>query len=168
MKAKSNDSTMYFVRFNVSQYYMCPLNADYNGKTNQSAGYAFAEDVYLDFHILRLTYQKKDGTITHIPVNSVHKDLGGDGTQEKPPEKVNDDAKDDLLGKIKDQFARFGKILSMILGIVVVVLIAVFVVPVAAPIFKAIFDAIGSFFRWIGETFRGASAKRKQRRSGRK
>lgn len=168
MKAKSNDSTMYLVRFNVSQYYMCPLNADYNGKINQSAGYAFAEDVYLDFHILRLSYQKEDGTITHVPVSTVHKDLGGDGTEEKTPEQVNSEARDDLWSKITDRFAQFGKILAMILGIVALVLIVVFVVPVVSPIFKAIFGAIGGVFRWIGEKFRGASAKRKQRRSGRK
>ena len=168
MKAKSNDSTMYLVRFNVSQYYMCPLNADYNGKINQSAGYAFAEDVYLDFHILRLSYQKEDGTITHVPVSTVHKDLGGDGTEEKTPEQVNGEARDDLWSKITDRFAQFGKILAMILGIVALVLIVVFVVPVVSPIFKAIFGAIGGVFRWIGEKFRGASAKRKQRRSGRK
>ena len=168
MKAKSNDSTMYLVRFNVSQYYMCPLNADYNGKINQSAGYAFAEDVYLDFHILRLSYQKEDGTITHVPVSTVHKDLGGDGTEEKTPEQVNSEARDDLWSKITDRFAQFGKILAMILGIVALVLIVVFVVPVVSPIFKAIFGAIGGVFRWIGEKFRGVSAKRKQRRSGRK
>ena len=168
MKAKSNDSTMYLVRFNVSQYYMCPLNADYNGKINQSAGYAFAEDVYLDFHILRLSYQKEDGTITHVPVSTVHKDLGGDGTEEKTPEQVNSEARDDLWSKITDRFAQFGKILALILGIIALVLIVVFVIPVVSPIFKAIFGAVSSVFRWIGEKFKGASAKRKQRRSGRK
>lgn len=171
-KADANDQSMYLVRFNVSQYYQRTLAARFNGKSyndgDESVAYVAEQDIYLNLHVLELTYKNESGVETTVPVTSNHIDCIADLTAEKPPERVNDDAKDDLLGKIKDQFARFGKILAMILGIVAVVLIAVFVVPVAAPIFKAIFDTISNFFRWIGETFRGASAKRKQRRSGRK
>lgn len=171
-KADASDQSMYLVRFNVSQYYQRDLAARFNGKSyndgDESVAYVAEQDIYLNLHALELTYKNESGVKTTVPVTSNHIDCIADLTAEKPPEKVNDDAKDDLLGKIKDQFARFGKIFAMILGIVVVVLIAVFVVPVVSPIFKAIFNTIGNFFRWIGETFRGASAKRKQRRSGRK
>lgn len=171
-KADANDQSMYLVRFNVSQYYQRDLAARFNGKSyndgDGSVAYVAEQDIYLDLHVLELTYKNESGVETTVPVTSNHIDCIADLTAEKSPEKVNDDAKDDLLGKIKDQFAQFGKILAMILGIVAVVLIAVFVVPVASPIFKAIFGAIGSFFRWIGEKFKGISAKRKQRRSGRK
>lgn len=168
MKAKSNDSTMYLVRFNVSQYYMHSLMVDMNGKSYSDIAYMAEEDVYLNLHVLELTYKNELGVKTAIPVSSNHIDCVASITTEKSPEQINQEAGRDLFGALFDKFKQFGKILAMILGIVVVVLIAVFVVPVASPIFKAIFDAIGSFFRWIGETFRGASAKRKQRRSGRK
>ena len=171
-KADASDQSMYLVRFNVSQYYQRDLAARFNGKSyndgDESVAYVAEQDIYLNLHVLELTYKNESGVETSVPVTSNHIDCIADLTAEKPPEKVNDDAKDDLLGKIKDQFARFGKIFALILGIVALVLIAVFVVPVVSPIFKAIFNTIGSFFRWIGETFRGASAKRKQRRSGRK
>lgn len=171
-KADASDQSMYLVRFNVSQYYQRDLAARFNGKSyndgDESVAYVAEQDIYLNLHVLELTYKNESGVKTTVPVTSNHIDCIADLTAEKPPERVNDDAKDDLLGKIKDQFARFGKIFAMILGIVAVVLIAVFVVPVVSPIFKAIFDAIGSFFRWIGKKFKGASAKRKQRRSGRK
>lgn len=168
MKAKSNDSTMYLVRFNVSQYYMHSLMVDMNGKSYSDIAYMAEEDVYLNLHVLELTYKNELGVKTAIPVSSNHIDCVASITTEKSPEQINQEAGRDLFGALFDKFKQFGKILAMILGIVVVVLIAVFVVPVASPIFKAIFDAIGSFFRWIGEKFRGASAKRKQRRSGRK
>ena len=171
-KADASDQSMYLVRFNVSQYYQRDLAARFNGKSyndgDESVAYVAEQDIYLNLHVLELTYKNESGVKTTVPVTSNHIDCIADLTAEKPPEKVNDDAKDDLLGKIKDQFARFGKIFALILGIVAVVLIAVFVVPVVSPIFKAIFNTIGSFFRWIGEKFKGASAKRKQRRSGRK
>lgn len=168
MKAKSNDSTMYLVRFNVSQYYMHSLMVDMNGKSYSDIAYMAEEDVYLNLHVLELTYKNELGVKTAIPVSSNHIDCVASITTEKSPEQINQEAGRDLFGALFDKFKQFGKILAMILGIVVVVLIAVFVVPVASPIFKAIFSAIGSFFRWIGEKFKGASAKRKQRRSGRK
>ena len=168
MKAKSNDSTMYLVRFNVSQYYMHSLMVDMNGKSYSDIAYMAEEDVYLNLHVLELTYKNELGVKTAIPVSSNHIDCVASITTEKPPEQINQEAGRDLFGALFDKFKQFGKILAMILGIVAVVLVAVFVVPVVSPIFKAIFDAIGSFFRWIGEKFKGASAKRKQRRSGRK
>ena len=178
-KSKANDSTMYLVRFNVSQYREVPLQAELNGKwydsNNSQPAYMAEEDVYLNLHVLELTYENELGVKTAIPVTSNHIDCVADITTEKTPEQIDKQAGEELAAKIGrfwdgilDQFKEIGKILALILGIVVLVLIAVFVVPVASPIFKAIFDAIGSFFRWIGETFRGASAKRKQRRSGRK
>ena len=168
MKAKSNDSTMYLVRFNVSQYYMHSLMVDMNGKSYSDIAYMAEEDVYLNLHVLELTYKNELGVKTAIPVSSNHIDCVASITTEKSPEQINQEAGRDLFGALFDKFKQFGKILAMILGIVAVVLIAVFVVPVVSPIFKAIFNTISNFFRWIGETFRGASAKRKQRRSGRK
>lgn len=168
MKAKSNDSTMYLVRFNVSQYYMHSLMVDMNGKSYSDIAYMAEEDVYLNLHVLELTYENELGVKTAIPVTSNHIDCVTSITTEKSPEQINQEAGRDLFGALFDKFKQFGKILAMILGIVAVVLIAVFVVPVVSPIFKAIFGAIGGFFRWIGEKFKGASAKRKQRRSGRK
>lgn len=159
---------MYLVRFNVSQYYMHSLMVDMNGKSYSDIAYMAEEDVYLNLHVLELTYKNELGVKTAIPVSSNHIDCVASITTEKSPEQINQEAGRDLFGALFDKFKQFGKILAMILGIVVVVLIAVFVVPVVSPIFKAIFGAIGGFFRWIGEKFKGASAKRKQRRSGRK
>ena len=171
-KADANDQSMYLVRFNVSQYYQRTLAARFNGKSyndgDESVAYVAEQDIYLNLHVLELTYKNESGVETTVPVTSNHIDCIADLTVEKPPEQINQEAGRDLFGALIDKFKQFGKILAMILGIVAVVLIAVFVVPVASPIFKAIFGAIGSFFRWIGEKFRGASAKRKQRRSGRK
>lgn len=178
-KSKANDSTMYLVRFNVSQYREVPLQAELNGKwydpNNSQPAYMAEEDVYLNLHVLELTYENELGVKTAIPVTSNHIDCVADITTEKTPEQIDKQAGEELAAKIGrfwdgilDKFKEIGKILALIFGIVAVVLIAVFVVPVASPIFKAIFNTIGSFFRWIGETFKGASAKRKQRRSGRK
>ena len=171
-KADANDQSMYLVRFNASQYYQRALAARFNGKSynngDESVAYVAEQDIYLNLHVLELTYQNESGTETVVPVTSNHIDCIADLTVEKPPEQVNQEAGQDLFGDLLDKFKQFGKILAMILGIVAVVLIAVFVVPVVSPIFKAIFGAIGSFFRWIGEKFKGISAKRKQRRSGRK
>lgn len=171
-KADANDQSMYLVRFNVSQYYQRTLAARFNGKSyndgDESVAYVAEQDIYLNLHVLELTYKNESGVETTVPVTSNHIDCIADLTVEKPPEQINQEAGRDLFGALIDKFKQFGKILAMILGIVVVALIAVFVVPVVSPIFKAIFDAIGSFFRWIGEKFKGASAKRKQRRSGRK
>ena len=174
-KSKANDSTMYLVRFNVSQYYMHPLTVDMDGKSYSDIAYMAEEDVYLNLHVLELTYENELGVKTAIPVSSNHIDCVARITTEKTPEQIDKQAGEELAAKIGrfwdgilDKFKEIGKILALILGIVALVLIAVFVVPVVSPIFKAIFNTIGSFFRWIGETFKGASAKRKQRRSGRK
>ena len=171
-KADASDQSMYLVRFNVSQYYQRDLAARFNGKSyndgDESVAYVAEQDIYLNLHVLELTYKNESGVKTTVPVTSNHIDCIADLTVEKPPEQINQEAGRDLFGALFDKFKQFGKILAMILGIVAVVLVAVFVVPVVSPIFKAIFDAIGSFFRWIGEKFRGASAKQKQRRSGRK
>lgn len=171
-KADASDQSMYLVRFNVSQYYQRDLAARFNGKSyndgDESVAYVAEQDIYLNLHVLELTYKNESGVETTVPVTSNHIDCIADLTVEKPPEQINQEAGRDLFGALIDKFKQFGKILAMILGIVAVVLIAVFVVPVASPIFKAIFNAISSFFRWIGEKFKGASAKRKQRRSGRK
>lgn len=174
-KSKANDSTMYLVRFNVSQYYMHPLTVDMDGKSYSDIAYMAEEDVYLNLHVLELTYENELGVKTAIPVSSNHIDCVARITTEKTPEQIDKQAGEELAAKIGrfwdgilDKFKEIGKILALILGIVALVLIAVFVVPVVSPIFKAIFNTIGSFFRWIGEKFKGASAKRKQRRSGRK
>ena len=171
-KADASDQSMYLVRFNVSQYYQRSLAARFNGKSyndgDKSVAYVAEQDIYLNLHVLELTYKNESGVETTVPVTSNHIDCIADLTVEKPPEQINQEAGRDLFGALIDKFKQFGKIFAMILGIVAVVLVAVFVVPVVSPIFKAIFDAIGSFFRWIGEKFRGASAKQKQRRSGRK
>ena len=171
-KANASDQSMYLVRFNVSQYYQRDLAARFNGKSyndgDESVAYVAEQDIYLNLHVLELTYKNESGVETTVPVTSNHIDCIADLTVEKPPEQINQEAGRDLFGALIDKFKQFGKILAMILGIVAVVLIAVFVVPVVSPIFKAIFNAIGNFFRWIGEKFKGASAKRKQRRSGRK
>ncbi len=171
-KADASDQSMYLVRFNVSQYYQRDLAARFNGKSyndgDESVAYVAEQDIYLNLHVLELTYKNESGVETTVPVTSNHIDCIADLTVEKLPEQINQEAGRDLFGALIDKFKQFGKILAMILGIVAVVLIAVFVVPVVSPIFKAIFNAIGNFFRWIGEKFKGASAKRKQRRSGRK
>ena len=166
--AAATDSTMYLVRFNVSQYYMHPLTVDMNGTTYTDIAYMAEQDIYLNLHVLELTYENESGVTTAVPVTSNHIDCVADITVEKTPEQVEQEAKDEFFERLTDLFSRFGKILALILGIVALVLIVVFVVPVVSPIFKAIFGAIGGVFRWIGEKFRGASAKRKQRRSGRK
>lgn len=171
-KADANDQSMYLVRFNVSQYYQRTLAARFNGKSyndgDESVAYVAEQDIYLNLHVLELTYKNESGVETTVPVTSNHIDCIADLTVEKPPEQINQEAGRDLFGALIDKFKQFGKILAMILGIVAVVLIAVFVVPVVSPIFKAIFNAISNFFRWIGEKFKGAAVKRKQRRSGRK
>ncbi len=174
-KSKANDSTMYLVRFNVSQYYEHPLTVDMDGKSYSDIAYMAEEDVYLNLHVLELTYKNELGVETPIPVSSNHIDCVADITQEKTPDQIEKQAGKELAAKIGgfwdgifDKFKEIGKILALILGAVVLVLIAVFVVPVVSPILKTVFGAIGNFFRWIGEKFKGISAKRKQRRSGRK
>ena len=178
-KSKANDSTMYLVRFNVSQYREVPLQAELNGKwydpNDSQPAYMAEQDVYLNLHVLELTYENESGNKTVGPVTSNHIDCIADITNEKDPADINHQAGQELgftIGsfwqKLLDKLSQFGKILALILGIVALVLIAVFVVPVVSPIFKAIFGVIGSVFRWIGEKFKGASAKRKQRRSGRR
>lgn len=156
---------MYLVRFNVSQYLEKPITIEYNGKSYTDAGYFFEEDVYLDYHILELSFESDNETITHVPVVTEGKDLGGDGTVEKDPTDIRDQATTELKESLFDQFK---KILGLILGIAVVILVAVFVVPVIMPLLKTIGHAVGSFFRWIGDKLRGASTKRKQRKNNRK
>lgn len=174
-KSELTDSTMYLVRFNVSDYYMCPLKGVYKNMIASHAGYAFAQDVYLNLHVLELTYENDLGVETVIPVSSNHIDAIADATQEKTPEEINRQARAELGGKlggffdgILDKFKQTGKILGLILGVIVLVLIVVFVVPVVSPIFRLVFGAIGRFFRWIRDKLRGASAKRRQRKSKRK
>ncbi len=174
-KSKANDSTMYLVRFNVSQYYEHPLTVDMDGKSYSDIAYMAEEDVYLNLHVLELTYKNESGVETFVAVSSNHIDCVAAVTTEKTPEQIDKQAGEELAAKIGgfwdgilDKFKEIGKILALILGVVVLVLIAVFVVPVVSPILKTVFGAIGSFFRWIGEKFKGISAKRKQRRSGRK
>lgn len=178
-KSELTDSTMYLVRFNVSQYREIPLSAELNGvwyDTNDSEpAYMAEQDIYLNLHVLELTYENEVGVRTVVPVSSNHIDAVADVTTEKTPDQIAQQTGQELavnLGSfwqsLLDQLGTFGKILGLILGIVVLVLIVVFVVPVVSPIFKAIFGAIGRFFRWIRDKIRGASAKRKQRKNSRK
>lgn len=164
-KSQTDDSTMYLVRFNVSQYLEKPITIEYNGHSYTDAGYFFEEDVYLNYHILELSFESDNETITHVPVVTEGKDFGGDGTVEKDPTDIRDQATTELKESLFDQFK---KILGLILGIAVVILIAVFVVPVIMPLLKTVGNALGSFFRWIGDKLRGASTKRKQRKNNRK
>lgn len=146
-KADASDQSMYLVRFNVSQYYQRSLAARFNGKSyggDNSVAYVAEQDIYLNLHVLELTYKNESGVETTVPVTSNHIDCIADLTAEKPPEQINQEAGRDLFGALIDKFKQFGKILAMILGIVAVVLIVVFVVPVVSPILKAIFGAIGA------------------------
>lgn len=164
-KSQTDDSTMYLVRFNVSQYLEKPVTIEYNGHSYSDAGYFFEEDVYLNYHILELTFESDNETITHVPVVTEGKDFGGDGTVEKDPEDVRDQATTELKESFFDQIK---KILALIFGIAVVILIAVFVVPILMPLLRTIGNAIGSFFRWLRDKLRGASTKWKQRKNKRK
>ena len=178
-KSIANDSTMYLVRFNVSQYRELPLSAELNGnlytKEDMEPAYMAEQDLYLNLHVLELTYENEFGVKTVVPVTSNHIDCIADVTTEKTPENINNQAGQELgwaIGsfwqKLLDKLQDFGKILALILGVVLVVLLAVFVGPIVAPVFKAIFGVIGSFFRWIADKIKGMFAKRKQRKSGKK
>ena len=170
--ATANDQSMYLVRFNVSQYYERPLATKMDGNTygvgDDSIAYMAEEDIYLNLHVLELTYQNESGGLTRVPVESNHIDCIADLTVEKTPLDINKQANKELWSDILEKFKDFGKILALILGVVVAVLLVVFVGPIVAPVFKAIFGAIGSFFRWIADKIKGLFAKRKQRKSGKK
>ena len=141
-KAKSSDSSMYLVRFNVSQYYQEPIGVSYNGysadytDTEYSAYYA-TMDCYLDLHVLQLSFENEIGNVTIVPVSSNHIDCVADVTEEKTPTEIEKQATQELFAPLADWWSNLldnmktiGKVLAVLLGLVVLLLVIRFLTPV--------------------------------------
>ncbi len=161
---KRSDDQMYIVRFNVSDYFKFPIQGTYDGKNFE--GYFAQEDVYLDLHVLELTYENKEGVRTSKAVISNHIDAVGAVTNEKDPEDVKDEANDLLKDQIQagvenagesfwewlKDFLGFGDKdrltqIKRALGFVLTVVLVIFLGPIIFPAIKSFFKAFIDLFK---------------------
>ncbi len=155
------DATTFLARFNVSRYYEESLSYTWRDqlawsmyddwtymalyKIYDNQMYTAQEDVYLDLHVLRLDFESDTGVVSQVEVDSNHINGGGDITDEKDPDQVEDEYRDDALED--DPLADFLKTLAIILGVVLVVLLIVFVGPIVAPFLLVAGQAVWGFFK---------------------
>ncbi len=168
-KAKSSDSTMYLVRFNVSQYRQMPLQASLNGTaydtSNSEPAYMAEQDCYLDLHVLELSFENEIGNVTTVPVSSNHIDCVADVTQEKTPEQIENQATQELFAplvnwwdSLLDNMKTIGKILAVLLGLVLLMFVARLLTPA--------FRGIKNLFQSTKKRFQKNRNKQKSKKQG--
>ena len=151
-RSKTDNSTMFLVRFNVSQFYKTNINVTYEGKETQ--GFLAIEDAYLDLHVLRLDFENKMGVRTQIPVKSNHIDCFAAITNEQDPSDVEKEYRDDFFEDLTDKWSKFFKIVGVILVVIAVIALVAFVGPLVSPSLKAVGENVGEGVRGFGTRMR--------------
>ena len=151
-RSKLEESTMFLVRFNVSQYYETDIHISYDGKTTE--GYLAETDAYLDLHVLRLDFENKMGVRTQIPVKSNHIDCFAGTTNEQDPSDVEKEYRDDFFDDLTDKWSKFFKIFGVILVVIAVIALVAFVGPLVSPSLKAVGENVGEGVRSFGTRMR--------------
>ena len=172
VKSNMNGNTTFLMRFAVTDYYCSNIGVARSGAGNDmdatQGNYYFEKEIFLDFDILTLTWERANGTRTVLPVKASPIDITGNPSypSEYDPDKNSPDVNTDGSFANGNDNSGCGQILQLrswvLIGgaVIIVVLLCCFpsLLGLLGKIFGVlflpivwIFNGIGKFTSWLFE-----------------